>query len=858
MQNYLEFVARFAKSILVLLGLITFYFIWQIGYLTEDSNPYLLPETHPARKSLLDMRKDFTGTHDAVIVTLYNDATIYNKDSLNAIFELTRQSLNFMFADESDRARLALIKKKYARNKTLVTGIDQILADGFAPSDGAAARKLYQQIDAACLSAADYKYLRVFAERVDPIREMAGLAATEDVRLDADGALSVAIPVDGLDLDPQPIRNATLGNELMEMGMVDKTGKVALIAIEVSILQDDAQGQLRAYEAFEKLIANYQAQHPQFTDEIFIGGTPVFFAEMKKVMDHDLGILLPGVILLVGLVLLFFFRTTLGVVIPLVNVVMCTIWTLGMMALTGVPLDLITSMLPVFLITICSSDAIHVMAEYYRRRRLTPDNREALALTMKSMSSPVILTTLTTCLTFTVSTATSIANLRHFGIFISFGMFVAMLISLLLIPAWLALLAKSPKIKRAAPQKAEDYIISRFLTNLFKPVIKYRPAFIAGFAILIIVAGWLASRVYTDDMGSGYFARDNTFRKADDFINSHIAGTSPGWIEIDTHQKDGALKLEVVSFVDQLEKFLHQQNNVTYSYSIARYVRRINYVLNAHDAKYNRLPMAREKFRAVNQNTGDVYEHQITGDDFVRQAVLRYENGGGSDLTNVLNPDFSKTVLLYTMNTTVASDYQALLDVLEPWLKENTPAGLDYKLAGPPVIWTAVLDELLAAQRLSLGLAFGTVILVMSLWLRSIRMALAGTLPLAVTVLCYFAVMTVLDIELNIGTAIISFLVLGIVDYSVHYLLRIEEGLQGGLKLDDALMSALTKSGRSIVANVFVFSIGFIALLFSSFKPIVDLGTLVGFSLFISGVMSLFVITLLAPWLIPNRELSAS
>ena len=55
-------------------------------------------------------------------------------------------------------------------------------------------------------------------------------------------------------------------------------------------------------------------------------------------------------------------------------------------------------------------------------------------------------------------------------------------------------------------------------------------------------------------------------------------------------------------------------------------------------------------------------------------------------------------------------------------------------------------------------------------------------------------------------------------------------------------------SGRAIVANVMVFSIGFIALLFSQHKALIDLGTLVGLSLLISGMITLFVITLFAPW----------
>lgn len=65
METYLQFVDRWAKAILFLLFSITVFFASQLGNLTNDSNPYLLPETHPARKSILDMQQEFGGTFDA-------------------------------------------------------------------------------------------------------------------------------------------------------------------------------------------------------------------------------------------------------------------------------------------------------------------------------------------------------------------------------------------------------------------------------------------------------------------------------------------------------------------------------------------------------------------------------------------------------------------------------------------------------------------------------------------------------------------------------------------------------------------------------------------------------------------------
>ena len=851
MDAYLRFVGRFPRTILTVLTLITLAFGVAIKDISEDSNPYLLPDDHPARAPLYDMRDEFTGTYDSILIALYNEQTIFNETSLTALFDLTQQVRRLSFIDESDTRKLQQLIEDYSDVVSLQQSVALILEDGLNQEDIHAVRQTAQQAQQWPIKDKDKKYFRVLAERLDPIREMAGMTASENVYLEDDGTLRAAITVNTKNSDVRAVEKAVMNNELMDMGVIDREGKVGLIVLEISVLEDDAEGQVRSYETVQRMIADYQQAHPELKDEFFVGGVPVFFAEQKRIMDADMATLFPAVLLLVGLVLALFFRSTLGVMVPMVNVIMCTVWTMGAMALVGIPMDLITAALPVFLITICSSDAIHVMAEYYHQRRHHIYQHQAVKQTMRLMASPVMLTTITTCVTFLVSTTTSISNLRNFGICMSFGMFVAMIISLLLIPAWLSLLAnKKQDDNEAKRTQPRQYFLSRFLLTVMKPVMRNRGTSLIAFSAVLVMVLGLATQVRIDDMGSGYFAETNQFRIADDFINQHIAGTSPGWIEIDTGKRDGALSAETVAFIDQLEKFIHQQANVTFSYSTARYIRRINYVLNNMEPEYNRLPHEVETFTEIDEDTGELYTINIDGGDIIRQAVLMYENGGGSDLTNVLSQDFSKTVLLYTMNTTVASDFQSFLDALRPWLDANIPDGMSYQLAGSPVIWTAVLDELLSGQLLSIFLAFACVIVVMSAWLKSVRMGIAGTLPLAVTVIFYYAIMTLFDIELNIGTAIISFLVLGVVDYSVHYLLRTKHGLEQGLSIDQALEQAITYSGRSIIANVFVFSVGFVALLFSEFRPIVDLGLLVGVSLLISGVMSIFVITLLAPWLL--------
>lgn len=854
----MRFVEKFAKAILIILLLITVFFGWKITGITEDSNPYMLAETHPARQSIMDIRENFTGTYDSILIVLHNpEEGVFNQETLDATFNLTQQSRNLMFSNQDDLDNFLSISSQFPANSKFLESVEIIRQRGFTQSDAPLIRSIYENRESLDLSSKQALFLKYLAERVDPIQELAGMSATENVFLVDGDMLKAAITVNNTNIDPNVAKKAIMNNELMNMGVVNGDGTVTMITIELGLLPDDSEGQIRAYRQVSDMVANYQTLHPQFKDEVYIAGVPVFFAEQKQIMNHDMEILFPATILVVFALFAIFFRNRYGVIIPLLNVIGCVIWTLGMMAIIGTPLDLITSVLPVFLVTICSSDAIHILVEYKHQLAKGEDLYEANRKTMRLMTQPVILTTVTTCITFWLSTFTNIINLRNFGIYMSFGMFVALIISLLMIPAMLFVFKFDKNHHKRSDGSAQETvkvtIIERILLYVSKKIEQHRIGLTVAFAFVLMGGVYLGYQIRVDDMGSRYFSSTNEFRQSDDFINSHIAGTSPGWIEIDSGTDGGAISIEMVNFIDKMEQFVNKQENVTFSYSIARYIRRINYTLNDFNPEYDRLPYQTEYITDYDEYDKP-YQVTIDGNDIIRQSVLMYENGGGTDLTNVLSSDFSKTTLLYTMNTTLASEYQVFLEKLVPWLDENIPNGASYKLAGSPLIWTSVLNEMWGGQKLGIFISFFSIFAVMSLWLRSVRYGFFGTIPLMFTVIFYFAFMSVADIELNIGTAIISFLVLGVVDYSVHFIIRMRDAVNDGAEVSAAMHYAIMTAGNAITINIIIFFVGFTPLLLSSFKPIFDVGLLVGFSLFLSGILTIFSLSLFAPVIFYKKD----
>jgi predicted RND superfamily exporter protein len=848
MEAYLRFVERYPKAIIAVLMLITAFFASQLPFLTNDSNPYLLKADHPARHGILELQRRFTGTYDAVLVAVENPKGVFNPATLAALHAFNAEAKRFMLAEQSDADQLGALAERYGG--AVAAKAQAILAEGLTQNDYFAAVELGKAAQDLPLSHDERAFLDYLPFRLNPIKKTAGMSATENI-LARDGVLVVRPSLQTPAAPPDRVRSEVMGNEMMLNGVVAPDERISMAVVELGVKQEDAEGQLRAYRAFQAMVGNYRKAHPEFTDAVHIAGVPIFIAEQKKLMDQDMATLFPLVVVIISVVLIVYFRRPLGFLLPMLNVIMCTVWTLGMMSVLKVPIDIITSALPVFLITICGADAIHMMNEYYTQRATGLSPKMASRQALRLMISPVVLTTVTTIAGFLVATSTNISSIKSFGLFMAIGLATAQLISLMLIPAWLSLTRDRTGTARAGAVEDETGgWLGDFLYRTFAWLLPRRAYLLAGLAVLLGLAALQATRLQVEDAGAQYFPPDNEFRQSDEFVNARLAGTSPGWIEIRGKRPQAMQTTEMVEFIGKLDRFLENQPHITYTYSLAKYVKRMNLVLHDMEPAYNRLPRTVEWLPVDTGQDFKVYE-PVEGDDIVKQSVLMYENGGGQDLTNVLNPEGSAAVTMFTMNTTLASEYKKFLAEFADWLKIHKPDDVSVEVNGTPVIWSGVLDEIIQGQVLSVALALSTVALVLMLWLRSVRLGLLAALPLAATVVCYYALMATVGIALNIGTAIISFLVVGIVDYSVHFLHRIRHAQDHEPTLDAAVLDALRHSGKSIAFNVLLFSFGFLALLASKFTPIFHLGVLVTLALSLSGFFSLFLIAMLAPWFIP-------
>jgi predicted RND superfamily exporter protein len=155
-----------------------------------------------------------------------------------------------------------------------------------------------------------------------------------------------------------------------------------------------------------------------------------------------------------------------------------------------------------------------------------------------------------------------------------------------------------------------------------------------------------------------------------------------------------------------------------------------------------------------------------------------------------------------------------------------------------------VLSKLVVdGQIRSLVLSIVAVFLIVAIAFRSAVAGLISIVPLSAAVLCLFGVMGYVGITLNMATALISSIMIGVgIDYTIHFIYRFRLEARKDGDAERAVLRTLTTSGKGIVYNAVSVIIGFMVLMLSGFEPIFFFGFLIVFSIIICLVGALTIL----------------
>lgn len=573
------------------------------------------------------------------------------------------------------------------------------------------------------------------------------------------------------------------------------------------------------------VVDRIQAVVDQFTgpEDIHIVGDSYIMNYTEMAMKQDLRNLVPFVVLVIGLVLYLTFKSFLGVFIPLVTVGASLVWTVGIMAWWGIPVSIISMVMPVILVTLGIASSIHILNKYQESLAVGLPKREALEETFATITSPVAMAALTTAAGFASLVTAFVHPIREFGVLTAIGVMLAMSLSLSWIPA-LLILFKEPKPKQ---DRKDVGFLTKFLGSLTKWSIGNPRKVLVIVLALIVVFGYGASQITLESNIVNYFGKSSPVRRGAQVIENIFGGSMQISVVVDTGEEDGIKRPEVLAEIAKIQDYLNSWDNINHATSIVDVVRELNQALWDGDPEAYVIPETREG---------------------VAQQLLLFSMQGGEGTDSLVTYDYSRALITAQMKTLDAQMLGSVIGEVENYLAANYGAssGLDVHLIGTPKVMMRLMNRYVQTQVSSLVTSSIAVGIIVTLLMGSVSLGLLSLVPLLLTVLLNFGFMGYLSMPLDAVTSIIASLAIGIgVDYAIHYISRYRYELAEGHDQTTALLNTGVSAGKGIFFNAIALIIGFLVLVFSHFRAISVFGFLISVTMIVSSLAALVVIPVL-------------
>jgi predicted RND superfamily exporter protein len=170
------------------------------------------------------------------------------------------------------------------------------------------------------------------------------------------------------------------------------------------------------------------------------------------------------------------------------------------------------------------------------------------------------------------------------------------------------------------------------------------------------------------------------------------------------------------------------------------------------------------------------------------------------------------------------------------------------------VLLVFLIETLVADQWTAVAVSAGGVVVMASLAFRSLRLGLVAFAPKIVLVFAVIGTMGWLGLKVNVATAMIGSVSMGlVVAFSVPYLSRFLQERRAGTPFYTALSRTHGSAGKAMVFANLALMLGFLVLGFSRFVPTVHFGLLVSVAILggVVGNLVLLPVLLRLVYLVP-------
>jgi predicted RND superfamily exporter protein len=431
-------------------------------------------------------------------------------------------------------------------------------------------------------------------------------------------------------------------------------------------------------------------------------------------------------------------------------------WSLGLLSLMGVKLNLISTILPVLIVVIGLTDAVHIVFDIRdsRMRGIKPVRASWLAV--RRLGIACAGTSVTTAIGFGSLAFSQIEVIRQFGITCAVGTLITFVAVILVVP----LLAGTSWVGGAYhgnPPRERD-IMRRWGTQYADWILRHRRWIVGGSLLFICLLALTSTRLYPDSHIYESLPVNSRSTVALHKIDSEFGGILSAIILVEWQSESdgGEQQAIVMSAIKQVTTEVHREPDLHNSLSIVNF---------------------REMFSSCSLLTlPKTIEAQWFREDIGRAIVVARMRDKGIHF------------------------------------HQQQHSGIAITVSGSAVVATRNLSKMITDLAKSLAIAAAVIFVVLTFMFRSLRMGLVSLVPNLLPLLFTAAFLVWTGQALRLTSVLLFTVSLGIaVDDTIHFIVRYLRERQTGLSVDDAIRNSIVSVGGALLVSTLILLAGFSA-----------------------------------------------
>lgn len=555
---------------------------------------------------------------------------------------------------------------------------------------------------------------------------------------------------------------------------------------------------------------------------VFIAGSLAVNDYNKQAVQKDMQKFVKLSLVIIIIFLFVVFRRISAVLLPIFIVLISLLTSIGVMAFVGTPISIPTQILPSFLLAVGIGAVVHLLAMFFKHLNENNDKNKAIVYSLGHSGLAIIMTSLTTAAGLLSFSTASIAPIADLGIFAAVGVIIALINTLVLLPALLAIIPIKPaKAKQIQSSLKMDKIllsIANFSVDHAKKIVLFS-------LVLMGLSLYSALSVEFKQDSLSWQPDDSPIKIATKKVDSELRGSVTMEIIIDTKKENGLYNSELLTKIDNLvqeaQTLTADKHFVGKGWSVGEVLKEIHRALHKN----------KEEYYVITQN-----------DALIPQEFLLFENSGSDDLEDLVDSSFSKARITFKLPWMEAGESLHLSNKITSLFEAGLGDEVEITVTGMVPLFQRTLKAAMSSMSTSYVFAFIFIAIMMIILMGSFKVGLISMIPNVLPIIVTLGFMSLANMDLDLFTMLVGAIVIGLsVDDTVHFFHNFSKNHNNGLNVRESIKETMHGTGRALVATSVVLSLGFFVYTFASLSNLINFGILAGGSILVALISNIIL-----------------